>query len=293
MAKEVIFDSERFEKKQTIKRYAIPAAALLGVVVLAVVVALILRGRGGKPVVGGEDTAYPYTWAVNKNGSILLEIDRSASPGYAWSAPDADPLLDIDTRQDDQNGKSVFTLTPRTAGRTVLVFSLLPGEEAQGSIYEINALVEIIGDGKKLSGDIIGINGTPRLGVVRGGEDTACPYLVSAAEDDVVVIMKNPPHAETADRTEAAGDPEDKEDRDWYCVSDNDAVIMVMGLIDGEEETAAYLRPGTNPGTAAVRLGYRPTGTELTLEFKVDDDGFLSLLTHSLQVGSASTEAAG
>ena len=38
MAKDIIFDSERYEKQQTVKRYLIPAAVLVGLIVVAAVV---------------------------------------------------------------------------------------------------------------------------------------------------------------------------------------------------------------------------------------------------------------
>ena len=86
MAKNVVFESERYEKRQIFKRIGIPLAVVIGAILIAVVVALIVRGGRGKPVSGGEDTPYPYTWTANRNGSVTLVLDRAAAPGYIWSA---------------------------------------------------------------------------------------------------------------------------------------------------------------------------------------------------------------
>ena len=262
MAQDVTFDSERYEKSQRIKRYAIPLGALLGVIVIAVVLALILRGSRGKPVVGGEDTPYPYSWAAGKNGAVTLELESAAAPGYRWTAPASDASVTVTENQNGDGDRSVFTLTPLAAGRTVLVF-LLEGEDAADCIYERSVLVEIADDGKSLKGSLIGVSGRELLGVVSGGENSPWPYTVRQDADGDVMI------------TVPAGA--------WTCVSENEAVAAVLGVLTHDETAVAFVRPG-EAGIALVHLSEEASGAEITLGFHVDDAGIITLAEHRFSI---------
>ena len=63
MADELLFDSERQEKKTQRRKWLYPAIALAAVLLIAVVVALILRGKNKTEIHKlGEDSLYPFTW---------------------------------------------------------------------------------------------------------------------------------------------------------------------------------------------------------------------------------------
>ena len=161
MAKDIIFDSERYEKRETVKRYLIPAAVLVGLIVVAVVAALLLRGSRSKPVTGGEDTPYPYTWAAGKNGSVILAVDRTAAPGYLWLPAAETRQLDISVTQDAQQGKTQFILTPQEAGRCVLEFRLQREDDPEDCIYQLSALSNTDFDGKNMTTSLLGISSRP------------------------------------------------------------------------------------------------------------------------------------
>ena len=289
MAKNVVFESERYEKRQVFKRIGIPLAVVIGVIVIAVVVALIVRGGRGKPVSGGEGTPDPHTWTANRNGSVTLVLDRAAAPGYLWSASTDIPEMGIAAKQDVPEGKTQFTLTPKEAGRYVLGFRLQRENDPEDCIFEISALSEATFDGKTTRGSLLNLSGRRLPGVVRGGEDTLCPYMLRRDEDgDTVVLimdMETIPEDDPDENSEDAGGI--KKPAGWQCESGDESVVEYLGLIENGENTAVYLRGGTNPGRALVRIWRIETGTELTIEFELDGNGTLLPLEHSIRLGPA------
>lgn len=287
MADKIVFDSERLEKRQQLKRWLIPAAALLIVILIAAVIALIVRGSRESSVAGGMDTDYPYTWASGKDGSILLEIDRSAAPGYRWIAAEGETQMSVSEQQDDAAGKTRFTLSPREEGRTVLTFRLCrPGDETD-RIYVISALAETTVSGKSLRSALLSVSGRPLQGTVRGGEETDYPYLLyTDADGDLVLVVTDnrPVPEEEEEMTDKPEDSSEKKDEGWSCVSENEAVAQVLGVITRENTAAAYLRAGSEPGSVLVRMADSVSGTEIVLELEADGSGALMLLDHSLHV---------
>ena len=285
MAEEIVFESERYEKKQTIKRWLIPAAMMLAIILIAAALAFFFRG-GGRKHTGGEETPYPYTWRAGKNGVISLELDRSAAPGYLWTASDAGALMSVAETQDAEKSRTIFTLTPQAAGRTVLVFSLQREGDAADRIYEISALAETDESGRSLSSELLSISGKPLLGTVRGGEDTDYPYLVRMDEDGdlLLAIADNTSPAEETGQKDGDAERADQKDAGWQCTSEDAGIAEVLGVITQESGAVAYLRSGPQPGTVRVHMTDSISGTQLNLELETDGSGEIRLLSHSLNV---------
>lgn len=285
MAEKIVFDSERFAKKQAIKRWLIPVAVLLAIILIAAALALFFRG-GGKKYTGGEETPYPYTWRAGKNGVISLELDRSAAPGYVWTAADAGQLMSVAESQDAENSRTLFTLMPQAAGRSVLVFALQREGDAEDRIYEISALAETDESGRSLSSALLSISGKPLLGTVRGGEGTNYPYLVRMDEDgDLLIAIAD--NASSQEETEPEGGDAvsaDSKDTRWQCTSENESIAEVLGVITQETGAAAYLRSGSQPGAVRVCMTDSVSGTQLILELETDGNGEFRLLSHSLNI---------
>ena len=293
MAQDVTFASERYEKSQRIKRLAIPLGALLGVIVIAVVLALVLRGSRGKPVTGGEDTPYPYSWVAGKNGVVTLEVDRAAAPGFVWASSEDIPQMAIAARQDVPEGKTQFTLTPKEAGRYVLEFRLRREADPDDCIYALTALSDVTYDGKTLRASLLSISGRRLPGVVRGGEDTLCPYLLRLDEDgDLMIVIRDmEPVSDEEENSKDGG--QEKKPEGWQCEPGDENVAEYLGTIRDGENTVVYLRAGTAPGRTRVRIWKIETGTELTIELELDENGALLPLEHSLRQGGAPTQAEG
>ena len=291
-AQDVTFDSERYEKSQRIKRVAIPLGAFLGVIVIVVVLALILRGSRGKPISGGEDTPYPYSWIAGKNGVITLEVDRAAAPGFIWTSYEEVPQLEVSAKQDVPEGKTQFTLTPKEAGRYVLEFRLHRENDPADCIFKLFALSEVSFDGKTMRASLLSLSGHSLPGVVRGGEGTLCPYLMSMDEDDDLMIIINDMEPVPEEDEETAEDDagQEKKPEGWQCEVTDETIVEYLGQIENEEVTVLYLRAGMTSGRTRVRIWKVETGTELTVEFEVDEDGTLLPLEHSIRMGGTPTE---
>ena len=189
--------------------------------------------------------------------------------------------MSVAESQDSENGRTLFTLTPQAAGRTVLVFTLQREDDAADRIYELSALAETEESGRSLSSALLSISGKPLLGTVRGGEDTNYPYLVRMDEDGdlLIAIADNAPPPEDGDGVSA-----DQKDAGWQCTSEDESIAEVLGVITRETGAAAYLRGGSQPGTVRVRMTDSVSGTELVLELETDGSGGIRLLSHSLNI---------
>jgi len=295
MAKNVVFESERYEKRLSIRRYWIPVAVILGAIVIAIVAALIIRGGRGKPVAGGEDTPYPYTWAANKNGSVTLLADRAAAPGYIWVSASDVPQMEIAVKQDVPEGKTQFNLTPKEAGRYVLEFRLQREKDPDDCIFEWTALSDVAYDGKTMRASLLSVSGRRLVGVTRGGENTLCPYQIRQDEDGdlMVVITDMEPVSEEEEEEDSEDGGQEKKLEGWQCEPGDESVAECLGTIRNGENTVVYLRAGTIPGRTQVRIWKIETGTELTIEFELDENGALLPLEHSIRQGGAPAEAEG
>ena len=141
MAKDIVFESERYEKRQSVKRYLFPAVGILIIIVIAVAVTLLLRGRR-TVVTGGEDTPYPYTWTANRDGTAVLELDHSASPDCVWQLLSASRQLSVRSEENPKEQKSRFTLKPEGEGRMMLNFVLHRAGDESDRIYQLYFLAE-------------------------------------------------------------------------------------------------------------------------------------------------------
>ena len=194
--------------------------------------------------------------------------------------------MSVAESQDSENGRTLFTLTPQAAGRTVLVFTLQREDDAADRIYELSALAETSESGRSLSSALLSLSGKPLLGTVRGGEDTAYPYLVRMDEDGdlLIAIADNTSPPEETEPVDGDGERADQKDAGWQCTSEDESIAEVLGVITRETGAAAYLRGGSQPGTVRVRMTDSVSGTELVLELETDGSGGIRLLSHSLNI---------
>jgi hypothetical protein len=265
------------------------------VIVIAVVVALVLRGGRGKAVTGGEDTDFPYVWTVNKNGTIAMEIDRAAAPGYLWTSGSVSQM-EVAVSQDASESKTRFTLTPKEQGRCVLAFRLQREDDPEDCIFEITALTDTAFDGKTLTASFLNISGRSLPGVTHGGEGTLCPYMLRLDEDgDMMVIVADmEPAADDEEEEEVIEDAgQEKKPEGWQCETGDEAIVEYLGLVESEEYKVFYLRAGTTAGRTRVRIWKVETGTELTIEFELSEDGTLLPVEHSIRMGSVSADTEG
>ena len=220
MAKDVVFESEKYMQRQETKRKWLPVLCLAAILLAVIVIALIIRGSRGVVYTGGEDTPYPYSWSVDRKGELKLEIDNSAAEGYTWAATDYDIReLEIGRPEKQPQGKSSFTIKANDAGRYVSVFSLVNREDRSDCIYEWRFMMDSaqVTEGETASAGPLSIlsgSGMERNGKMKNAEEDVLSYTLYADDDGgMTVELINPPQGTVA--TGGASQPlKDKDEGD-------------------------------------------------------------------------------
>ena len=301
MANDVVFESERYEKRRSRMRWLLPLLGVLIVLIGIVAAALLLRGGKAAKVTGGEDTPYPYTWTVNKTGAVTLELDCAAAPGYAWEAEETPWQLRPSAEAKTKDGKTVFTLTPAGEGRATLRFVLRNTDEPADRIYELTFLAEITQETDRLHALPVSAAGHVTQGAVRGGDGSAYSYVIGSDADGDLYITVTLPQVvdeelnalyEQLRQQLEAGEitvedvlemdlPLPERNSDWDLEASNEQAARPMGVIDGDDQVSAYFRPGEETGAVTLRLFDRVTGDTITVECE-NNGGTLIVLSHTL-----------
>lgn len=290
MADELLFDSERQEKKTQRRKWLFPAIALAAVLLIAVVVALILRGKNKTEIHKlGEDSPYPFTWQLNADGSILLELPHENAPAYRWVLTNGETLsaLDAVREEKEKNNTTRFTLTAREEGRNLLELSLrlqseeAPAEPSDGekvpeqlreadSLYQLTLLTEFVREDGKLKGTILNYSGLQRQTELTGGAGSANPYRIYARDGKRLTVAVKISPVET----------------DWSCeiLSGQDSVTE-EGVIYQSGEVLLQLRAGLAPGESELVFSSEAAAAELRLRLTYAPEGALLVTEHSAQYG--------
>ena len=297
MVKPVEFESERIVRWEQNKRFLIPAIAFGVVLIVTVVAALILAGSRGRTFTGGEDTPYSYSWTDNKDGSVLLEVDRSDLPDHLWTVSQESDGIVLASEEEEEEGsvseetlsppafsvklepkqasdRASFLLTPIATGRAVLLLDLRHKDNEQDQIYEMTVLAETLEENGKLRASLISVSGAEEQGVTNGGQETAYPYTAELNESgDLLIVV-------TERKNEENSDPAD-ERTTWECSSDHEEIARVLGVVYGTDDVTAYVGAGTETGRSTVRMTAKSIGVEIALECEAREDGTLLVLSHS------------
>lgn len=192
MAKDVVFESEKYMQRQEAKRKWIPIVCFAAILLVIILIALFLRGNNGVVYTGGEDTPYPYSWSVNKKGELTLDITKPK--GYTWRTVGVDPrTLNVQHPEKQPDGISRFVFTPEEAGRFVPVFTLVRTDDAEDAIYEWRLLMDsalVTENETQTAGPLSVISGTGSelAGKTRSSEDDAVAYTIHADADGVMTV---------------------------------------------------------------------------------------------------------
>ena len=138
MAKDLVFESERYEKHRRLRLILLPIVFLAAVLILAALAALLIGYFRGQSHTGGENLAYPYTWRAGRNGVVTLELDHATVPDDIWQYEETSGVLDV-TGGKQTKTVTRFTLTPTATGRALSVFRLT---ENGSDVYELSVLTE-------------------------------------------------------------------------------------------------------------------------------------------------------
>ena len=298
MADELLFDSERQEKKAQRRKWLFPALALAAVLLIAVVIGLILRGS--KPVLHllGEDTPYPFTWQMNSDGSVLMELPHENDPDYRWTLTNGDALnaLEAAVEEQEKTHTTRCALTAREEGRNLLELTLLrqpeeapagtsAGEESgekagekaaetartpEDSLYHMSLLVEFTREDGELRGAVLSFSGVRRQAELLGGEDSANPYRIYARDGQRLTVAVKISPVET----------------DWSCeILSGAESVVEEGVIYQNGQVLLQLRAGETAGESELVFSSEAAAAELRLRLTYTTEGALLATDHRAQFG--------
>ena len=255
MAQDVVFDSERLEKRERAKKLLIPAAVTVGILLLVMIAAVVTGMLRGKTVTGGEDTPYPFSWRANRDGVITLEIDRADAEGYKWNyipfvpqdgleLEDMDqtiyePVFSVESDAKQKEGKDRFILTPLKEGRQVITFGLCGTQGETDEIYEVNLLAEYSLEDGKTSSQFLSSSGMEKIGKLSGNGAGFFYEIYQAGDDVITITVKDTNEQETAAEPEpepelpfevesgpTESELEEDKDLQYYTVWDGSDVVV-------------------------------------------------------------------
>ena len=296
MSEELLFDSERQERKARRKTLLIPLLVLAAVIVLVVVIALIVRSGKAELHNAGENTLYPFTWEIHTDGSLLLELPHENAPDYRWTLVNGEELdfLLADRAEKEKDGKTCFTLTPTGEGRSLLELALFREARSQPAadntaatgaeetdededepaaddiIYRMSLMLENTEADGRLVCTLLGVSGYQLQGPVSGGEDSENPYKVRTNENRELVITVQVQGME----------------RDWVCeIVYGAESVVVDGLMNTPDSAKLYLKSGEVPGESELVLRSEAANAEIRFHCRTESDGALLLLDRQESYG--------
>ena len=263
MAKDIVFDSERYERNRRLRLILLPIAFLAAVLVIAALAALLIGYFRGQNHTGGEELPYPYTWRTGRNGVITLELDHASAPEAKWQYAEESSVLDV---AESKQSKSVtrFTLTPTATGRALSVFCLTVGES---DIYELSFLTETQAANGVMESEIVTATGRALQAELTGSDESGLSYRVYSENNRFVISVT------TADSDDAAG---------WTCASSDETIAEPIGVISSGRTSRAFAVPGGAAGSCTLTMKNESTGATLTVECQTDTDGALMAVSHEL-----------
>ena len=285
---DVIFESEREamreEKRKSLKRVLIPVGIFLLLVIIVVAVALIIKNTRKTVYKGGENTPYPYSWYVEKDGSVKLSIDHSASPGHSWSFKESDNSalmsIEIDEKQKKKDLTS-FTIKPLEPGRALQTFELKPDEEGSAAIYELMLFSEVIQQEEGFKTEFIGTSLKPVEAPEKGGDEV---FTYSLAEENGMLIVTVLYDVEKAagDVNILPGNEATPYDLNWNCTAAGSR-ISIEGIIYSRGRVKVRLAAGSSAGTDTAVLRNEDLGVEVDITVSVGENGEIKAEAHELK----------
>ena len=226
------------EAQKSKKPLFITLAALAGILIAAVAVALIARGRGGARYTGATDAPYPYSWTEQSNGAITMTLETGGAANSAWSLESADGSAAAVRVGSTQGGKTNVTVKPDAGGRMFLLFSLTSDGDRLAEL-SLTVMVES-GENNKLAATVTDHRERVFQSVVRGGEETGHPFTVRGDGSGLTIFVEEP-EGYTDDGMA------------WESESTNSMAASVSDIDVSGEGVTFRLEAGTS-GNAEVRV---------------------------------------
>ena len=169
------------------KALLIALAAAFGMIVVAVAVTLIIRGRSAERF-SNDDVPYPYAWVEKRDGSITMTLESGKAKNSAWSVESTQGVSTEVTVGKTGGKKTSVTITPVEEGPERVTFVLTSGEERLAELA-VTASVENVDE--RFVTHIISSRERAMQGAVHGGEETGHAFTVRADDEGLTAIIAN------------------------------------------------------------------------------------------------------
>ena len=258
------------------KTLLIMLAALLGIIVVAVAVALIIRGRSGSRF-GNSDAPYPYSWVEKKDGTVKMTLETGDAANSAWSLTAAEGAAAEVSVGKTGGKKTSVTITPSEPGLTFVTFALMSGEER---LAELSVTASVDNADEKLSASITSHRERAFQSVVRGGEETGHPFTVRADDEGLTIFVEE---------SEVTA-----EDGATWASDSTDTMTAYVSTIGVSEGGLTIHLQARADGTAEVRVYSVRDNISFVFDVEVTDGQMLltDSRTEPYETEEAETEAA-
>jgi len=315
MAKNVVFNSEKIERREQFRKLLPAILAAVGVLIVILAAAFGIGLVRGNEQTGGEGTPYPYSWRVKGDGTVVIELDRSAKPELQWifipvsdgsgEAPEGvevsyEPVFSAESDDSAGGDASRFLVTPLRSGSETLTFRLSGADWGENAEYEIRFLASSEETGKGLHCSILDHSGEQLAGKTSGSE-YGYEYVIDVSDSSEVYVMltdtgwvpegaivdgsetytsavevAGSTDGESSGETEESAEVTEEETPEmWKCVSYDTEILSVSEKEEKDGKVYASLTRGKKTGSCSVELYNSEKDMSFKFIFVAEADGFL------------------
>ena len=208
----------------------------------------------------GKNTAHPYSWKEQRDGSILLTIMGTVEDGYDWQVDGVDgSILQVEKMEKSNAEKTYYSVTALDRGIAALTFNCERDGVLQDRIFQISMQFQTDEDGKL---KVIGNSEKELQGVSSAGEDTNSPFIWQTEDESLTIYI-----------TQEAGQGS------WRAVGVDAAYLSVSGPVY-DENGCMFQFTGKEAGETTVVLYNVKEGFGISLVLTVDEAGQITVTAH-------------
>lgn len=209
----------------------------------------------------GKDTAHPYSWKEQRDGSIQLTINGTVEDGYDWQVDGVDgSILQVEKLEKSDAKKTYYSVTALDRGIATLTFNCERDGVLQDRIFQISMHFQTDESGKLT---VIGNSEQELQGVSSAGEDTNSPYIWQMEDESLKLYITQ----------------EDKQGS-WRAVDVDAAYLSVSGPVY-DENGCMFQFTGKKEGETSAVLYNAKAGFGISLNLTLDEIGQLKVIEHT------------
>ena len=208
----------------------------------------------------GKDTAHPYSWKEQRDGSIQLTINGTVEDGYDWQVDGVDgSILQVEKLEKSDAKKTYYSVTALDRGIAALTFNCERDGVLQDRVFQISMQFQTDESGKLT---VIGNSEQEMQGVSSAGEDTNSPYIWQMEDESLKLYITQ----------------EDKQSS-WRAVGVDAAYLSVSGPVY-DENGCMFQFTGKKAGETSAVLYDAKEGFGISLSLSMDETGQITVTEH-------------